>query len=109
MSFAELRNYDRELRAFQLRLGLAGLAVLLAFGLLLARFVWLQVLQYDAYSAKAEENRIAIVPLPPDRGLVLDRNGEVLARNYLAYTLEIFPAQVRDLEATIAELAAFVD
>jgi penicillin-binding protein 2 len=109
MSFAELRNYDRELRAFQLRLGVAGLAVLLAFGLLLARFVWLQVLQYDAYSAKAEENRIAIVPLPPNRGLVLDRNGEVLARNYLAYTLEIFPAQVRDLEATIAELAAFVD
>lgn len=109
MSFAELRNYDRELRAFQLRLGVAGLAVLLAFGLLLARFVWLQVLQYDAYSAKAEENRIAIVPLPPDRGLVLDRNGEVLARNYLAYTLEIFPAQVRDLEATIAELSAFVD
>ncbi len=109
MSFAELRNYDRELRAFQLRLGVAGLAVLLAFGLLLARFVWLQVLQYDAYSAKAEENRIAIVPLPPSRGLVLDRNGEVLARNYLAYTLEIFPAQVRDLDATIAQLAAFVD
>jgi penicillin-binding protein 2 len=109
MSFAELRNYDRELRAFQLRLGVAGLVVLLAFGLLLARFVWLQVLQFDAYSAKAEENRIAIVPLPPSRGLVLDRNGEVLARNYLAYTLEIFPAQVRDLEATIAELSAFVD
>jgi len=109
MSFAELRNYDRELRAFQLRLGVAGLAVLLAFGLLLARFVWLQVLQHDAYSAKAEENRIAIVPLPPSRGLVLDRNGEVLARNYLAYTLEIFPAQVRDFEGTIAELSAFVD
>jgi penicillin-binding protein 2 len=87
----------------------AGLAVLLAFGLLLARFVWLQVLQHDAYSAKAEENRIAIVPLPPSRGLVLDRNGEVLARNYLAYTLEIFPAQVRDFEGTIAELSAFVD
>jgi penicillin-binding protein 2 len=109
VSFAELRNTERELQAFQVRLGVAGLAVLVAFGLLLARFVWLQVLQHDAYRAKAEENRIAIVPLPPNRGLVLDRNGEVLARNYLAYTLEIFPAQVRDLEATIAELARFVD
>jgi penicillin-binding protein 2 len=109
MSFAELRNTERELQAFQVRLGVAGLAVLIAFGLLLARFVWLQVLQHDAYRAKAEENRIAIVPLPPNRGLVLDRNGEVLARNYLAYTLEIFPAQVRNLEATIAELARFVD
>jgi penicillin-binding protein 2 len=91
------------------RLGAAGLAVLVAFVLLLARFVWLQVLQHDAYSAKAEENRIAIVPLPPNRGLILDRNGEVLARNYLAYTLEIFPARVHDLEATINELAGFVD
>jgi len=109
LSFAELRNTESELRAFQVRLGAAGLAVLVAFGLLLGRFVWLQVLQHDAYSAKAEENRIAIVPLPPNRGLILDRNGEVLARNYLAYTLEIFPAQVRDLEATVAELAAFVD
>jgi len=109
MRFAELRNTEGELRAFQVRLGAAGLAVLVAFALLLARFVWLQVLQHDAYSAKAEDNRIAIVPLPPNRGLILDRNGEVLARNYLAYTLEIFPAQVRDLEATIAELTAFVD
>jgi penicillin-binding protein 2 len=109
MSFAELRNTESELRAFQVRLGVAGLVVLVGFALLLARFVWLQVLQHDAYSAKAEENRIAIVPLPPNRGLILDRNGEVLARNYLAYTLEIFPAQVRDLEATIAELAAFVE
>lgn len=109
MRFAELRNTESELRAFQVRLGVAGLAVLIAFALLLARFVWLQVLQHDAYSAKAEENRIAVVPLPPNRGLILDRNGEILARNYLAYTLEIFPAQVRDLEATIAQLAEFVD
>jgi penicillin-binding protein 2 len=109
MSSAELRNTESELRAFQVRLGTAGLVVLVAFGVLLARFVWLQVLQHDAYSAKAEENRIAIVPLPPNRGLILDRNGEVLARNYLAYTLEIFPAQVRDLDATIAQLSEYVD
>ena len=109
MQFAELRNYASELRTFQLRVGVAGMLVLAAFGLLLARFVWLQVLQHEAYRAKAEENRIAIVPVPPSRGLILDRNGEVLARNYLAYTLEIFPAQVQDLEATIAQLAEFVD
>ena len=83
MHFAELKNYAGELRDFQLRLGIAGLLVLAAFGLLLARFVWLQVLQHDAYRAKAEENRIAIVPVAPSRGLVLDRNGEVLARNWL--------------------------
>jgi penicillin-binding protein 2 len=109
MSFAVLKNYQSELRAFQLRVGFAGFVVLAAFGLLLARFVWLQVLQHDAYRAKAEENRISVVPVAPSRGLILDRNGEVLARNYLAYTLEIFPAQVSSLEATIAELAEYVD
>jgi penicillin-binding protein 2 len=109
MRFAELKNYAGELRAFQLRLGFAGLVVLAAFGLLLARFVWLQVLQHEAYRAKAEENRISVVPVAPSRGLVLDRNGAVLARNYLAYTLEIFPAQVSNLESTIAELAEYVD
>ena len=109
MRFAELRNYESELRAFQLRLGVAGFLVLAAFGLLLARFVWLQVLQHDAYRAKAEENRISVVPVAPSRGLILDRNGEVLARNYLAYTLEIFPARVSNLETTITELAEYVD
>ncbi len=109
MRFAELRNTQGELRDFQLRLGFAGFVVLAAFGLLLARFIWLQVLQHDAYRAKADENRIAVVPLAPSRGLILDRNGEVLARNTLAYTLEVFPAQVNDLEATIAELAEYVD
>jgi len=109
MHFAELRNYQSELRAFQLRLGFAGFVVLAAFGLLLARFFWLQVLQHDAYRAKADENRIAVVPVAPSRGLILDRNGEVLARNTLAYTLEIFPTQVKDLEGTIAELAEYVD
>jgi len=109
MRFAELKNYQSELRAFQLRLGVAGFVVLAAFGLLLARFIWLQVLQHDAYRAKAEENRMAVVPVAPSRGLILDRNGEVLARNYLAYTLEIFPAQVGNLDATIAELAEYVD
>jgi len=109
MKFAELKNFQGELRAFQLRLGFAGFVVLAAFGVLLARFVWLQVLQHDAYRAKADENRISVVPLSPSRGLILDRNGEVLARNYLAYTLEIFPAQVANLQATIAQLAEYVD
>jgi len=109
MNFGELRNTERELHDFQLRLGVAGIVVLVAFTLLFARFVWLQVLHHDAYSAKAEENRIAIVPLAPSRGLILDRNGEVLARNYLAYTLEIFPAQVRDLDAVIEAAARYVD
>ena len=70
-----------------------------------ARFVYLQVVQHDYYRTKAEDNRISIVPIVPNRGLILDRNGVVLARNYSAYTLEITPGKVTDLEKTIDELA----
>ncbi len=106
---AEIRDHERELHSFQLRVGFAGFAVLLAFALLAARFVYLQVVQHDTYASKAEENRISIVPVPPNRGLILDRNGVVLARNYSAYTLEIFPARVKDLDGTIQALSEYVE
>jgi len=109
MRLAELKNHEKELYFFQLRIGVAGAAVLIAFALLLARFVQLQVVQHDTYASKAEENRISIVPIAPNRGLILDRNGVVLARNYSAYTLEIFPAKVKDVERTIQELGDVVE
>lgn len=109
MKLGELRNHERELYLFQLRVGFAGVMVLVAFALLGLRFFHLQVLQHDTYASKAEENRISIVPIAPNRGLILDRNGVVLARNYSAYTLEIFPAKVPDMDRTIQELADVVE
>jgi penicillin-binding protein 2 len=109
MRLGELKNHERELYFFQLRVGFAGVMVLVAFALLFARFFHLQVVQHDIYASKAEDNRISIVPIAPNRGLILDRNGVVLARNYSAYTLEIFPAKVKDLERTIQELGEVVD
>ena len=106
---AQLKDHERELRAFQLRVGIAAIAVLAAFAVLFARFFYLQVVQHELYAARAEDNRISIVPLAPNRGLILDRNGVVLAQNYSAYTLEIASARVRDLERTIGELAEIVD
>ena len=106
---AQLKDHERELRAFQLRVGIAAIAVLAAFAVLFGRFFYLQVMQHELYAARAEDNRISIIPLAPNRGLILDRNGVVLARNYSAYTLEIAPARVRDLERTIGELAEIVD
>ena len=106
---AELRNSERELQHFQLRLGVAGVAMLVAFGILTARFFFLQVVQHDHYRSKAEDNRISIVPIPPNRGLIIDRNGVVLARNYSGYTLEIFPRRVKSVEATIDQLAELIE
>jgi len=109
MRLTEFKDHQRELYYFQLRIGIAGAFVLAAFSLLLVRLVYLQVLQYDYYRTKAEDNRISIVPIMPNRGLILDRSGTVMARNYSAYTLEISPGKVADLEKTIDELAAIVE
>ena len=73
----------------------ASLVVLVCFGLLVARLVYLQVVRHDDLQAQAENNRTAIVPVVPNRGLILDRNGIVLATNYSAYTLEITPSHGR--------------
>ena len=105
----EIRNSEQELHQFELRVGIAGAVVLAAFALLAARFLWLQVLQHDVYQAKAEDNRISIVPVTPNRGLIVDRNGVVVARNYSGYTLEIFPRRVRNIERTIDAVSEFVD
>ncbi len=109
MSYAEFRDLQSELRRFQLRLGVASAVVLAAFGLLALRFTYLQLVQHDYYRTKAEDNRISVVPLVPNRGLILDRNGVVLARNESQYTLEINPQKVANVEATISELATVVD
>src|SRR6478609_1806169 len=104
-----LKNLKQELSRFRLRLIAAAAFVLFCFGLLLARLIFLQVVQHDSLSDRAESNRITVVPIVPNRGLIKDRNGVVLASNYSAYTLEITPAKVVDLEATIDELAQVVE
>ncbi|WUR14124.1 penicillin-binding protein 2 [[Empedobacter] haloabium] len=106
----ELKNNERELYLFKVRLSLLGALVFICFALLLARFVWLQVIKHSDYAAQAEDNRIAIVPIMPNRGLILDRNGVVLARNYSAYTLEITPSKLRiPLEEMIEQLSGLVE
>ena len=109
MRLTEFKNTRIELYHFQLRIGVAGAVVLAAFALLLGRFFYLQVVQHDYYRTKAEDNRISIVPIQPNRGNILDRNGQILARNYSAYTLEIAPAKGADLEGTINRLEAVIE
>jgi penicillin-binding protein 2 len=104
-----MRNTELELVHFRVRIAVAASLVLFTFGLLLARLVWLQVIHHDSYLSKAEDNRISVIPVPPNRGLILDRNGVVLARNYSAYTLEITPNKVKDLEVVINELASIIE
>src|SRR5450830_460732 len=105
----EIRNVAADLARFKRRVIVIGLAVLFAFGLLCARLVYLQVTRHEDLAEQAENNRTAIVPVVPNRGLILDRNGIVLASNYSAYTLEVTPSKVTDLEQTIDALSQVVE
>jgi len=104
-----IRNVQAELSRFRVRVLVASIVVLVCFGLVAARLVYLQVTRHDDLLAQAENNRTAIVPIVPNRGLILDRNGVVLATNYSAYTLEITPSKVAHLEQTIDELSQLID
>ncbi len=105
----EFKNHQREIFHFQLRLVVSIGFVLLLLAILLVRLIYLQAVRHNYYQTLAESNRIAIVPIVPNRGLILDRNGVVLARNYSGYTLEINRNKTTDLEATINELSTLVE
>jgi penicillin-binding protein 2 len=105
----ELKNYQNEQHNFKLRLSVLGLLVLAAFSILAVRFYYLQINRYDYYQTLAENNRISIVPITPNRGLISDRNGVVLAHNFFVYTLELIPSKIENLDTTIAEIAQLVE
>jgi penicillin-binding protein 2 len=105
----EIKNVELDLARFRGRLMVVGICIGLALLLLAGRAVLLQVLRHEELAARAEANRTAILPIVPNRGLIVDRNGVVLASNYSAYTLEITPSKVKNLEATLDALSEVVD
>ena len=108
-SITELRNTRVELERFKARVLILQIVVLVCFVLLLSRLVYLQIVEHEDLLEQAENNRTAVLPTVPPRGTILDRNGVVLASNYSAYTLEITPSKVEDLEATIQQLSEIID
>ena len=106
----EIRNIEMDLARFRTRVFAVSVLVLVCFSLLIARLVYLQIVRHDDLRAQAESNRTSIVPIVPNRGLITDRNGIVLASNYSAYTLEITPSKtLAGWEATVDELSDVID
>ncbi|SDV50283.1 penicillin-binding protein 2 [Chitinasiproducens palmae] len=105
----EFQDNELTLRRFRMRVAVAVAFVLLCFCLLGTRFAYLQIFRFGKYALQANENRISVAPIVPNRGVITDRNGVVLARNYSAYTLEVTPSQIkRPLEGLIDELAQVI-
>ncbi|WP_321794112.1 penicillin-binding protein 2 [Caballeronia sp. J97] len=105
----EIKNTEQQLSKFRLRVAAAGLFVFVCFGLIGLRFLYLQVWHFSKYSLQANENRISVAPIVPNRGIITDRNGIVLAKNYSAYTLEITRSKINGtLDETIDELSQVI-
>ncbi|WP_374325812.1 penicillin-binding protein 2 [Azonexus sp.] len=106
---SEFHQGEQDPDRFRRRVLFAGAFVLSCFALLFGRFFYLQILQHEYYTTRAESNRISLVPVMPNRGNIVDRNGVILARNYSAFTLEITPSKTLGLEETIDRLGEIVE
>src|ERR1700761_2126327 len=104
-----IKDHFAEQRIFTVRSIVAAFLVSLLLLTVAGRLFYLQVLKYDYYAELAQGNRVRTDPIPPSRGLILDRHGVVLAENLPAFQLELVREQVggpRDIDATLAHLAA---
>ena len=106
---AEVDQALGELRRMRRRLLLCATLALIGGAALILRLGYLQIVRHDDFQAQAEDNRIALVPVPPTRGLILDRNGLLMAENIAYYTLELAPSRFSRLEQTVADLAGLVE
>lgn len=105
---ADLRNLQLDLARFRTRVWMSRAIVVFLFMILIFRLVYLQVFRHEDLMEQAENNRTSVVPTVPNRGLILDRHGVVLATNYSAYTLEITPAKAPNLDQLIDDLSQVI-
>jgi penicillin-binding protein 2 len=89
-----IKDEGDERQLFRQRASVGFIIIILLMLALLSRYVWLQVIAFDSFSTRSESNRVAVRPVVPNRGLIYDRRGRVIADNQPAYRLEIIPENV---------------
>jgi penicillin-binding protein 2 len=99
-----IKDHWGEQRLFEQRAIVAGFIILALTGVLIARLIVLQVKRHDYYTELSQGNRVRVEPLPAPRGLIVDRNGAVLAENRPSFQLELVREQVPDLDDTLQRL-----
>ncbi len=103
-----LKDTIRENKIFKFRVIIAWLMMLGLFSVIVGRLFFLQVFEHEGYITKSEDNRIKILPLPPKRGLIYDRNGVLLADNRVSHSLVIVPEKVKDIDLTLKNISQIV-
>jgi len=109
MARLRIKDHIRESRTFNERAAIALALVVIMIFAILARLVYLQIMSHEHYTTLAEDNRVSIVPIPPTRGLIYDRNGIILAQNLPAFSLEIVPERIKEMDETIRELGEIIE
>ncbi len=97
-----IRNIRRETKHYRWRMGASVCFVIVLFLVLIARMYYLQIVQYEKYNTLSEKNRVAVLPIAPNRGLIFDRNGVLLADNLPTFAIHIVPEQAENLDETLA-------
>ena len=105
----QLKDHEAEQQLFNRRLGLAGGIIFLLFAALVLKLVNLQIYQHDYFSARSDGNRLHSQYVPPARGLIFDRNGDLLVDNQPIFNLTVISEQVEDLDTTLATLRALIN
>src|SRR5580693_434332 len=106
---SRIKNYFAENRLFTIRSIVAGVFAAVLLLAVAGRLFYLQVIKFDYYHGLSQGNSIRTEPIPPSRGLILDRHGVVLADNMPAFNIELVREQVGDnkaLDATLAQLVS---
>ncbi|MGY3569008.1 penicillin-binding protein 2 [Vibrio paucivorans] len=105
---SQIRDYQEEARLFKSRALVAFIGIVVLIGLLVTNLYNIQINQYQDYKTRSNDNRIKVVPIAPNRGLIYDRNGKLLAENRPVFSLEVTPEKVEDMDRTIAQLQALM-
>ncbi|HCM0806755.1 penicillin-binding protein 2 [Vibrio parahaemolyticus] len=106
---SQIRDYQAEARLFASRAIVAFFGIVILMGLLVANMYNMQVNQFQDYQTRSNDNRIKVVPIAPNRGLIYDRNGVLLAENRPVFNLELTPEKIKDIDATIQELQTILE
>lgn len=103
-----IKDGRREAAGFRRRIVVGFAVIALAMFALLGRFAWLQVARHDEFTTRAQQNRVRLRHLPPPRGLIMDRNGILLAENVPAFRLEVVPEHVKNMDTMLVRLSHVV-
>jgi penicillin-binding protein 2 len=109
ISSLTIKDHFRETHLFQVRAITAAIIGIVLFGIIIARLFYLQIISHDHYTTLSEDNRVNILPIPPIRGLIYDRNGVLLAQNLPSFSLELVPEHIDNLQETLEHLQQLID